>query len=224
MWSALSIETSGSEYRTENIQFGTAKTLARRGCGADRAVVLHQQEAPGIRLPLRHVALARTKFRQQRNALGEGVGRRQSLAIGPLGLRPAHLDETVQRRIAQLGSDRLDQLQRQFRMRIRKAAMAGGGEVPNLRRPANAAPLGLRRDKSLGGKPDKMLACRLGGDPQHHGQIGDALRPAPLDCPEQPIGRRRRRIYPSSYLDNDAELSALPQVGRPHQLARRICP
>ena len=156
-------------------------------------MVFQQQKSFGVLLPLRHVAFARANCGQQRHTLGQRIRRRQGLDVGLPGLHLAHLDEAIQRCFAQLRSDRLDQPQRQFRMGIWKAAMAGGGEMPDLGGSANAAPLGLRRDQPLAGKPDQLLACRFRRDVQRRSQIGDALWPAPLDHPEQPVGRGGRQ-------------------------------
>jgi hypothetical protein len=152
-------------------------------------MVFQQQKSLGVLLPLRHVTFARANRGQQRHAFGQRTCRRQSLAVGLFGLRLTHLDQALQRCVAQLRAHSLDQPQRQFRVRIGKAAMAGGGEMPKLGRPTNAAPFGLGRDQAISGEPDELLSRRFGRDVQYCRQIGDALRPAPFDRPEQPVCR-----------------------------------
>ncbi len=72
-------------------------------------------------------------------------------------------------------------------MRVGETRLRRLGQAPELRRSADAAPLGLCRQQAIGRQPYHLLARRLRGDVECSRDVGDTLRPATLDQAEQSV-------------------------------------
>ncbi len=191
---------AGAEHSTEDLQLGAAETLAGGCRGADRAVILQQQEPIRILLEFRHVALARADLAQPRQFARERRGTDQRLPIGLQCFDFAHPDQPLQRDFAQFGAHRVDQPQCQFGVGVGKARVPSLGQAPNLRWTTDAAALGIRDQQPVGGESGYLLARRLGGDAKGRGKIRDTLRATALDHPEQPIAGIRGIIQVHAWI------------------------
>jgi hypothetical protein len=91
----------GTQHGAEDIEFGTAKALAGGRRGTDGAVILQQQKARVVRPPFGHVAFARAHFRQSCQPVRERGYAAQGFPVGVQRLCLTHLDQPLQRRLAQ---------------------------------------------------------------------------------------------------------------------------
>ena len=183
---------SGAQHGAEHLEFGAAEALAGGRRGADRAVVLQQQEPVGVGSPLGHVAFARADFRQAapafRPAWRHRPGRRGRRAGS---LAPAHTDQSIEGRLAQFGPHRVDQPQGQFGMGVGEPCVAGFGQMPEAGSDGQcrAARFPLPAIPSAA----SLTTCWRAASavmPSSRGNIGDPLRPAPLDHAKQAVCRR----------------------------------
>ena len=115
----------GSQHGSKYIQLGAAEALANGRRGADRAVVLDQQEAAvGLLAPRRHVALARAQLGETRDPVAQIAGAREGAAVTVALAFLAARDQAVEPVVAEQRADRADEVGREVGM-ASGAALAG---------------------------------------------------------------------------------------------------
>src|SRR5260370_42673651 len=98
-----------SEKALEYCEFDAAEALAGHCRGADRAVVLDQQKAFARQLfEPRHVTFGRARIGERRQLLGDVGLADEPLAVGRADLLASLLEQSRQRRLAELAADRAD--------------------------------------------------------------------------------------------------------------------
>lgn len=176
-----------SQHVAEDVQLRATKTLARRGGGADRAVIFQQQKAPAIGAPFGHVAFARAEPGQPLDTRAERRGASERGAVGASGLLFANRDQLLQRGFAESGSHRLDQAHGQFGVGIGKAVVGGRCQMPDACRPPEAEFFRDRRNQAGVGEACELLTHRLGRGAECAGNVGRAERATPFEQPEDTV-------------------------------------
>lgn len=112
-----------SQHVAEHLQLRATETLTSRGGGADRAMILQQQEAVRIGAPFGHVAFAGTQLRQPRDPCPERGELGERGAVGASGFLFARAHQSFQRGLAECRPHGLDQAHGEFRMGIRETTV-----------------------------------------------------------------------------------------------------
>lgn len=112
-----------SQYLAEHVELGTTEALAGGRRGADRAVVLQQQESAGVCAPFCHVAFARADLCQTGDARPQRPGAGERHTVCPSGLLLARTDEALQCGLAQRRAHGIDQPDRELGVGVREPAV-----------------------------------------------------------------------------------------------------
>src|SRR5437764_1179027 len=141
-----------AEHAAEDLELGPAESLADRGGGADRAVILDEEKILAVLVPFGHVALARPERGEALDAFRHAAGTRQGAGIAVPGLRLARGDDLLQRRLAENAAHRGNELYGQLGMCVGKARIADIGQPPCLPGPPYAVRGALDGDEPLLGE------------------------------------------------------------------------
>jgi hypothetical protein len=178
---------SRAQHVAEHIEFGAAETLAGRGGGADRAMVLQQQKARGIGAPFGHVSFARTNLRQTCHAGAQRGGTRKRAGVGPSGFLLTHANELLQCGLAEGRADRIDEAHGELGMSVGEAIMSRGSQMPVTRRPADTLLFGQSLHQPIVRQLHQLLPRSLGRRSEHGCDVRRTQWTATLDQAEDPL-------------------------------------
>jgi hypothetical protein len=180
---------TAAEYSAEHLEFRATEALAGGSGGADRAMVLEQQECIAGGAPFGHVTFARANPCQPCHAGTQGAGVAQRRCVGASGLGLPRAYEPLQCLLAERRAHRLDQAHGKLGVGIGEAPVSRLRQVPNSCRAADATLPGDAPDQAIIRQLHQVLPRGLGRRAENDGDVGRPQRPAPLDQPEDPIGR-----------------------------------
>ena len=113
-----------------------------------------------------------------------------TLELGP----HAGGQQPIQALIAESALHRIDELDREIAMRVRKLRLCAGREAPDAPWPSDPAALVGERHQALFREPVEMLADGHGRDANPAGELPSRLRPLLLEVQQYPIPGALLRI------------------------------
>src|ERR1700730_3016815 len=127
---------AGAKYRAEQVQFCSAESFADVRSGADRTMVLDQQEASAcLKFDLGHIAFVAANLGQPLEFFPQGKRPWYTLhVVSPLA-PVARIEHTVQSGLAECISERVNERDAQFRVGVGDEPVCLASQSPILCRP-----------------------------------------------------------------------------------------